>query len=97
MPIYLTRYQGHLDAAMAMYEKALAIRVKALEPDHASFGDTCYTMAGLQSETEANWSRALALYTQARDIYSAAYGAEHAEVADANQQMARIATLCAGM
>ena len=82
--------QGQLEAAMARYEQALAIMIKALGPDHPSVGDTYYIIGNVLGKQGQNLPRALELFTRSRDIYLAAHGAEHAEVADANGQIARV-------
>ena len=82
--------QGQFEAAMTRFEQALAVRIKALGPDHPSVGDTYYIIGNVLGKQGQNLPRALELFTRSRDIYLAAHGAEHAEVADANGQIARV-------
>ena len=68
--------QGDLEGALALHEKALAIRVKALGPDHTSVGETQYNMAGL-AHNAGDMARERELVTEAHRVFAAALGPDH--------------------
>ena len=74
---------------MVMYEKALAIRVKSLGPDHPSVGDTQYNIA-LLLKRQGKRPEAAARFRDALRIYIATHGENHPEVTDARRQLAAL-------
>eukprot|EP00729_Bicosta_minor_P033047 gene33047-biopygen7888 len=81
--------QGKSDEAMEMYQKALAIRIKALGPDHPSTADTYYNMA-LLAENQGQLAKALELFTSSFKCSNASLGADHQYTLDAKNAVDRV-------
>ena len=74
---------------MEMYQKALAIKIKAVGPGHPSTGDTYYNMANV-AKKQGQLANALELFTKAVTAYNGSYGADHSETVDAKKQVDRV-------
>ncbi len=73
------RKQGQLEAAMVRYEQAVAIKIKALGPDHPSVGGTYMGMANVL-QSQGQLEAAMARYEQALAIQIKALGPDHPDV-----------------
>ncbi|KAL3938790.1 MAG: hypothetical protein SGBAC_006376 [Bacillariaceae sp.] len=81
--------QGKPEDAMGMYERALAIRMSALRPDHVDTAEAYTNMA----DALANQGRlveAMGLYQTALDIELKTLGPDHADVAATYNKMAKL-------
>ena len=87
--------QGKLGGAMGLYNKALAITIKALGPGHADVGGACYNMANVEGGQQ-NYQRAFELFSGALRcdaISSAAHGEGHPRVVGAAEAVERARAL----
>ena len=80
--------QDEGDRALEYYGKALAIREKALGPEHPSTLRTVYNM-GLLAEKSGDMAAAKALFVRCAKGYAKCYGPTHEETLDAQEAAAR--------
>ena len=83
------RQQGKLDEAMAKYEEARGIYVKAYGPNHADVAMTLNNMAKVL-ETQGKLDEALAKFREISRIYVDLYGQDHGYVAYAQNKVANV-------
>eukprot|EP00729_Bicosta_minor_P020191 gene20191-biopygen3532 len=81
--------QGKLDEAMEMYQKALAITIKALGPNHSSVGGTYNNMA-VVLESQGKLDEAMEMYQKALAITIKALGPDHSDVGATYNNMASV-------
>jgi hypothetical protein len=74
--------KGDLDGAMAMFEKALGIRIKTLGEEHSDVGATYNNMAEVL-QSKGDLDGAWVFFTKAAAVYRRCYGADHEETKDA--------------
>ena len=72
---------------MAMYKKALGIRIAALGQDHPTVGDSYYNMA-LCRQQQLKAKEARQGLTQSTEVYAVAYGPDHEETRGAPDKAA---------
>ena len=77
---------GLYQQGTAMLESALAIREKALGPDHPDVADTLQSL-GVVADSKGNYDQAEQLYKRALAIKEKALGPDHPDVADALQNL----------
>jgi len=77
--------QGKDEMALELYDKSLAIKIKALGEDHPSVADSKYDMAGSLAK-QGELARAGVLVRESAAIYSKVHGAEHEKTLDALQK-----------
>ena len=77
---------ARLDEAMAKYEEARGIKVKAYGQNHASVANMLYNMAALL-ETQGKLEDALTKFKEALRIDTEVYGQGHAKVVDAHTRV----------
>ncbi|MFL5590081.1 MAG: tetratricopeptide repeat-containing protein, partial [Ktedonobacteraceae bacterium] len=79
--------QGKYPQAEPLYQQALAIREKALGPEHPDVASTLSSLATNYS-SQGKYPQAEPLYQQARAIQEKALGPEHPDVASTLSNMA---------
>ena len=79
--------QGKYDEALAMYEKALSIRLKKLGDDHPDVATTYNNMAVVYMN-QGKYEEALAMYEKALSISLKKLGDDHPDVATTYNNMA---------
>ena len=73
--------QGKYEEALAMYEKALSIKLKKLGDDHPDVATTYNNMANVYNKQGKN-DEALAMYEKALSIRLKKLGDDHPDVAN---------------
>jgi CHAT domain-containing protein/Tfp pilus assembly protein PilF len=79
--------QGKYDDALALAQRALGIREKALGPDHLDVAQSLNDLAVLYDQ-KADYPRAEALYVRALGIREKALGPDHVDVAESLHNLA---------
>ena len=87
----LYQAQGRYAEAEPLYKRALAIREKALGPDHPDVGTRLNNLAGLY-RAQGRYAEAEPLYQRALAIREKALGPDHPDVATVAQQPGRCCT-----
>ena len=80
--------QGHYAQAEPLYKRSLAIREKALGPDHPDVATSLNNLA-LLYETQGQYAQAEPLYKRSLAIREKALGPDHPDVAAALNNLAR--------
>ena len=78
--------QGGYEQALAYYENALVIKIKALGEDHPNVATT-YGNMGVVCRLQGTYEQALAYYEKALAIRLKALGDDHPSVADIYNNM----------
>jgi tetratricopeptide (TPR) repeat protein len=79
--------QANYNSARALYERALAIRKKALDSEHPDTATSINNLA-LLYKTQGDYASALPLYKRALAIYKKALGSEHPDTATSLNNLA---------
>ncbi|CAN0543301.1 unnamed protein product, partial [Laminaria digitata] len=79
--------QGNYAEAGPLYKRSLAIKEKALGPEHPSVATSLNNLAGLL-ETQGNYAEAGPLYKRSLAIAEKALGPEHPSVATSLNNLA---------
>jgi len=85
----LLRVQGDYAGARPLYERALAIRERALGPDHPDVANSLNNLATLLSD-QGDYAEARPLYERALAIRERALGPDHPDVANSLNNLATL-------
>ncbi|HEY6188654.1 MAG TPA: tetratricopeptide repeat protein [Pyrinomonadaceae bacterium] len=83
------RQKGKYDDALPPAERALAIREKALGPDHLRVAESLFALASIYDDKE-EYAKAEPLFSRSLAIYEKTLGPEHTDVARALRSLAWI-------
>jgi tetratricopeptide (TPR) repeat protein len=80
--------RGNRTQALAMYERAIAIKVATLGPGHPSLGSVCYSLALLLLE-QGKGRAAVGRFGEARRMCVGAFGEHHRAVVKLDAMLAK--------